>query len=123
LKPRVKRLGDFASQGRYFFTDEVEYDQSAVDKHLGEDMVEHLHALDAAFAQLPTFDVAAVEDALRFTAGSRSVKAATLIHAVRVAVTGKTVSPGLFEVLALLGRDTVHRRLIAAVQLASPSRS
>ena len=123
LKPRAKRLGDFVSQGRYFFTDEVEYDQSAVDKHLGEDMAGHLHALDAAFAQLPTFEMTAIEEALRSTADARSVKAATLIHAVRVAVTGKTVSPGLFEVLALLGRDTVHRRLVAAVQLASPSRS
>jgi glutamyl-tRNA synthetase len=123
LKPRAKRLGDFASQGRFFFADEVEYDQAAVDKYLGEDMVEHLQALDAAFAGLVTFDVATIEMALRSTADARSVKAASLIHAVRVAVTGKTVSPGLFEVLALLGRAVVHRRLMTAVQLASPSRS
>src|SRR3989442_1403711 len=123
LKPRAKRLGDFVSQGRYFFTDEVEYDQSAVDKHLGEDMAGHLHALDAAFAQLPTFEMTAIEEALRSTADARSVKAATLIHAVRVAVTGKTVSPGLFEVLALLGRDTVHRRCIGVGPLAPPPRS
>ena len=57
------------------------------------------------------FDPASTEAALRATAEARGVKAATLIHAVRVAVTGKTVSPGLFEVLALLGRDRVHARL------------
>jgi glutamyl-tRNA synthetase len=86
-------------------------------------MVEHLQALDAAFAELATFDAAAIEVALRSTADARSVKPASLIHAVRVAVTGKTVSPGLFEVLALLGRHVVRRRLTAAIQLASPSRS
>jgi len=46
------------------------------------------------------------------------VKAATLIHAARVAVTGKTVSPGLFEVLGLLGRERVLSRLRAAAELA-----
>jgi glutamyl-tRNA synthetase len=49
------------------------------------------------------------------------VKAATLIHAMRVTVTGKSVSPGLFEVLALLGRDRVHARSIRAMgQIDAP---
>ena len=43
------------------------------------------------------------------------VKAGALIHAVRVALTGKTVSPGLFEVMALLGRDRVRQRVKAAL--------
>jgi glutamyl-tRNA synthetase len=47
------------------------------------------------------------------------VKAATLIHAVRVAVTGKTASPGLFEVLALVGRDRTRARIAAALRLVS----
>ena len=46
------------------------------------------------------------------------MKAALFIHAVRVTVTGKAVSPGLFEVLALLGRDEVRRRFRTAVELA-----
>ena len=90
--------------------DAVEYDQAAVEKHLrAEGMAEHLAALDAAFARLADFDPASIEAALRALAEARGVKAATLIHAVRVAVTGKTVSPGLFEVLALLGRERVAR--------------
>jgi glutamyl-tRNA synthetase len=47
------------------------------------------------------------------------VKAASLIHAVRVAITGKTVSPGLFEVAALVGRQRVSARLRAAIALAA----
>ncbi len=124
LKPRAKRLDDFVAQGRVFFADGVEYDPAAVDKHLRADaMRDHLLAVAAAFDALPSFDVVATEAALRDTAEARGVKAASLIHAVRVAVTGKTASPGLFEVLALLGRDLVRTRLAAAIALASRSGS
>jgi glutamyl-tRNA synthetase len=120
LKPRAHRLGDFVSQGRFFFTDAVEYDAAAIDKHLRVDgMREHLAAIEAAFLELGAFDPASLETAVRLVADARGVKAAVLIHAVRVAVTGKTVSPGLFEVLALIGRARVRTRLDAATQLIS----
>src|SRR3989442_1469164 len=116
LKPRAKGLDDFGAHGRLFFVGAVEFDATAVDKHLRVPGISaHLGALDAAFGELPTFDPASTEQALRATAESRGVKAASLIHAVRVAVTGKTVSPGLFEVLALVGRDKIRARLRAAV--------
>jgi glutamyl-tRNA synthetase len=51
------------------------------------------------------------EASLRRVAEARGLKAGTLIHAVRVAVTGTTVSPGLFEVVALVGRARVRERL------------
>jgi glutamyl-tRNA synthetase len=124
LKPRAKRLEDFVTQGRLFFTDAVEYDEPAVEKHLRvPGMDEHFGALDTAFRALETFDAESSERALRAVAEARGVKAATLIHAVRVAVTGKTVSPGLFDVLTLLGRMRVHRRLEEARRLLSTSGS
>ena len=73
---------------------------------LGEDA-----PLSEALARLPTFDVVSTEAALRAVAERRGVKAAALIHAVRVAITGKTVSPGLFEVLALVGRERTRARI------------
>ena len=76
-------------------------------------------ALDAAFSGLADFDVVSTETALRGVAEARGVKAGALIHAVRVAVTGKAVSPGLFEVLALIGRARVHDRLAAARRLVA----
>src|SRR5262249_11766316 len=106
LKPRVRRLEDFVSQGRYFFSDAMEYDEPAVVKHMQPaGMDEHLSAFGAAWRALDPFDAATAEAALRVVAETRGVKAASLIHAVRVAVTGRAVSPGLFEVVALLGRD------------------
>jgi glutamyl-tRNA synthetase len=120
FRPRAKRLDEFASQSRFFFTETIEYDNGAVTKHLRvTGMDEHLAALDVAFAGLDNFDVASTEAALRAVADARGVKAASLIHAVRVAVTGKAVSPGLFEVLSLLGRQRVRARLATARQLAS----
>ena len=118
LKPRVKRLYDFVVQGRFFFVDEIEYDPQAASKHL-RGMAGDLMAFDAACGELETFDPVSIEAALRAVADGRKVKAASLIHACRVAVTGKAVSPGLFEVLALLGRILVRERLGAAIRLAA----
>jgi glutamyl-tRNA synthetase len=117
LKPRAKRLDEFATLGRFFFVDTVEYDESALARHVRADgMRTHLEALDRAFAELADFDPASTEAALRALAESRGVKAAQLIHATRVALTGRTVSPGLFEVAALLGRSRTRARLAEVVR-------
>ena len=126
FRPRAKRLDDFVTLSRFFFVDvdALAYDAAAVEKHLRTaDMDEHLAAVDAAFAALDTFDPIAIEAALRSVADARGVKAASLIHAVRVAMTGKTVSPGLFEVLSLLGRARVHDRLVEARRVGATSAS
>jgi glutamyl-tRNA synthetase len=118
LKPRAKRLGDFLVHGRFFFEDAVEYDTAAVQKHVRvEGMADHLAAVRRSLHELPSYDVESIETAVRAVAQGRDVKAATLIHAIRVAVTGKAVSPGLFEVLALVGRDRARARLNAAIEL------
>jgi glutamyl/glutaminyl-tRNA synthetase len=124
LKPRARRLHDFVELGRFFFADTVEFDAAAVEKHLrAEGTREHLLALDAAFSELETFDPASTEAALRAVADARGVKAASLIHALRVTVTGKLTSPGLFETLTLIGRERVRMRIAAAVQLVSTPRA
>jgi glutamyl-tRNA synthetase len=112
LKPRAKRLEDFVTLGQYLFSDDIVYDEAAVEKHLkAEGMAAHLRAIDDALSALDAFDPASLETALRAVADARGVKAGTLIHAVRAAVTGRTATPGLFEVLSLLGRDRVRKRL------------
>jgi glutamyl-tRNA synthetase len=124
LRPRAKRLDEFASLGRFFFTDAIEYEDASVAKHLlSAGMAAHLEALGAALAGLAGFEPSSIEGTLRAVAEAGGVKAATLIHATRVAMTGRSVSPGLFEVVALLGRDRAAARIEAAVRLISSSHS
>ncbi len=117
IRPRARRLTDFAEQARPLLEEPVEYDPAAVEKHLSAaDLARHLDALVRTLRATTPFDEPHVEAAVRGTAAERGTKAGTLIHATRVAVTGRTTSPGLFEVLVLLGRDrTVARveRLLA----------
>jgi len=112
LRPRAKRLTEFAEQATPLLREPVEYEQAAVDKHLSvPDLRGHVAALADALASLQSFDEASVEAAVRGTATDRGIKAGPLIHATRVAVTGRTASPGLFEVLAWLGQARTCARL------------
>ena len=110
--PRVRRLGDFAGQLEPFLANAVTYDPAAVDKHLNTAGLEgHVSALADVFEGLTPFDERTSEEALRRLADARGVKAGALIHATRVALTGRAVSPGLFEVAALVGQPRVVARL------------
>jgi glutamyl-tRNA synthetase len=112
FQPRLKRLTQFADDARFLLGEVGEWDEAAVEKHLrGAVAAGHVAALEAALSSLPAWDAAAIEAAVRGTAAERGVKAGALIHATRVAVTGKAVSPGLFEVLELLGRERTLARL------------
>jgi glutamyl-tRNA synthetase len=112
LRPRAKRLTDFVEQGRPLVVDAVEYEPEAVEKNLAApDLAGHVTALVEALGQTAPFNEAEVEAAVRGTATARGIRAGALIHATRVAVTGRTASPGLFEVLAWLGPERTHKRL------------
>ena len=113
LRPRAKRVTDFVDQARPFLVDTVEYDPEAVAKHLSvSGLHDHVAELVSALRTLSPFDESHVEAAVRGTASERGLKAGNLIHATRVGVTGRTTSPGLFEVLVLLGRDRTVDRLL-----------
>ena len=112
VKPRAKKLADIVPQLRPFITEAIDRDPAAVAKHLSApDLGPHLSAWRERLASVSPFDPATIEAALRALADERGIKAGTLIHATRVAVTGQAVSPGVFEVVALVGRDRVLRRL------------
>jgi glutamyl/glutaminyl-tRNA synthetase len=87
-----------------------------VAKHLDKPEVRTvIEALPAAFDRAGAPSTANLETALRSHAEHHGMKGAALIHATRVAVTGRAVSPGLFEVLELLGPDRVRARIHGAL--------
>jgi glutamyl-tRNA synthetase len=111
LRPRAKKLTDFPDQLRPFFEEPTSYAADAVKKHLSmPGTKEHVLALKDAYATAE-WNEASLENVLRELADQRTVKAGMLIQAARIAMTGRMVSPGLFEMLVLLGRDAVLRRL------------
>ena len=112
LKPRAKKLNEFIDQLAPFFVNPSAYDGDGVRKHLAApEAPAHVQALRDTFASIAVWDEPTLEGELRALAESRGVKAGTLIHAARLATTGRMVSPGIFEMLALLGRDRVLTRL------------
>jgi glutamyl-tRNA synthetase len=120
FKPRIKRLDQFAHEARPLLAEAIDYDEAAVGKHLKPDVLDALGDLAAAFDR-SEFTPPALESELRRLADARRLKAAALIHATRVAVTGRAASPGLFETLELAGRERVVRRLRTAIARVSSS--
>jgi glutamyl/glutaminyl-tRNA synthetase len=119
FKPRIRKLDQFGHEARPLLAADVTYEPDAVAKHIKPEVLPALEALGAAFGVLASFTAEPLETALRRVAETRQIKAAALIHATRVAVTGRTVSPGLFDMLELAGRERVLERLGRAPALAS----
>ena len=114
MQPRMKTLTALPVEGRYFFDpgDELDYDRDGVKKHLrGDATSAALRALALRWAALPEWTTDALESTLRAVAEENGLTGGALIHPVRLAVTGRTASPGLFEVVTLLGRERTLARI------------
>lgn len=116
MKERCKLLTDFAEQGSYFFTDRFEYEQKGIDKHFSEPQVkDKLQAWHDILGRTEPFNVENLEQALRDLADKLDVKAAGLIHPTRLALSGTTKGPSLFDMMGLLGKETCLKRLKKAI--------
>lgn len=114
---RTKTLNDIPRNCSFFFTDDIAYDSAAVEKRLRKPgAVETLDAVAKAFEALPEFTEEATEHVIRAMAEEKGGMGA-LVHPIRVAVSGLSEGPGLFEMLALLGRERVLTRIRKAQTL------
>jgi glutamyl-tRNA synthetase len=75
-----------------------------------------LRAVQARLDGIPVFDVRSVEEAVRVTAEQRGVGSGKIIHPLRLALTGVSQGPGLFELMTVLGKETCLRRIGQALQ-------
>ncbi|MBN2008667.1 glutamate--tRNA ligase [candidate division KSB1 bacterium] len=118
LKTRMKLLTDFISLGSYFFNDPGGYDQKAQDKHWhGDNVAEIISDIITILDKLDKFDVQQLEAEIREYAIDHGFGLGAVIHPIRLALTGSGASPGMFEVIALLGKPVVLRRLKKALNV------
>ena len=111
-KERTRTLEDLAGAYKIFFGDTLEYDEKAVEKYLKKPNSKDIIAkCKAVIEGLSSYDKHSIEEAYRKLADDMKVKPAELIHPTRVAISGRTVGAGLFDMMEILGRDTVLARL------------
>ncbi|MGI6567006.1 MAG: glutamate--tRNA ligase [Firmicutes bacterium] len=119
LQSRIRTLGEFVPSSRYFFEDDIEYDPAAVDKILVRDYVPGMFAmLVEKLMQVEPFTEANIEQVFLEVQENVGRKLGDVIQPVRVAVTGTRVSPGMYEVLAALGRPRTLERLKVGAEMA-----
>jgi glutamyl-tRNA synthetase len=120
VQPKIKHLSDVPAWTRFFFSDDFPTDPEAERKVLGKDGARgRIEALIAALRGVSPWDHASIEACLKETAAMLGVKAGELVHPARIAVSGRPVGPGLYEMLEILGRERVLARMEAAAGRAA----
>ncbi len=117
MQSRVKVFEEAPAMTSFFFLDDYPFDPRAVRKRLerpGADVL--LEELLKRWEGLPRFDAETLEASLREIAAERDLSAGALIHPVRVAVSGLSTGPGLFDMLECLGRERSLARIRRAVE-------
>jgi glutamyl-tRNA synthetase len=114
---RFKTLEDFVVQTRFFFTDDIEYDEAAVKKFFGKDGVANLlKESHTELSKLDGFDIEKLEACLRTLTEKYKIGFGKLAQPLRVAITGRSVSAGIFETMELLGKEKTLKRLEYSVK-------
>ncbi|MEZ6065599.1 MAG: glutamate--tRNA ligase [Planctomycetaceae bacterium] len=118
LGDRLKLFGDILRYDEYFVDDDqMPFDEKAFDKRIRkpEDAVPLLREYRAQLAAAETFDAPSLDAALHAWVESKGIQMGQIIHALRVATTGKPAGPGMFDCLALLGKERCLARIDRAI--------
>jgi len=111
LNQRAKTLVEMAEKSAFFFKKEVEFDEKARNKFLTEDARPLLEKVIAGFSTLDDFSAENIETLFKKIVEEEGMKLGKLAQPVRVALTGTTVSPGIYDVILLLGKEETLKRL------------
>ncbi len=119
LQPRAKTLKDMAQQARIFLvgSKDLEYDEKAVEKFLTPEARELLATFREQLAGLDSFDEESLDKLGHGFIEAQGIKFKAIAQPIRVSITGVTASPGLFETMAVLGRDETLARMDRALSL------
>jgi len=125
-KDRLKFLSHIGELTAYFFQERIDFIPLAAQRYLQPpDTKERLRMLMEGLEALPVFTPSEIEKVFQDLMGKLKIKLGDLVHPVRVVLTGRTVSPGIYDVIALLGKETTCRRIqkaMACLPLSSPTK-
>ena len=117
VRQRVRTLDEIVEASRYFFHDFDSYDEAGVRKHFDrDDAIPILEAVAEALARVEPWTQAAIEQALRQLAERLGVGTGRVFHPTRLAVSGRTVGPGVFDVICWVGRQRCLERIARAIE-------
>lgn len=117
VRDRVKNLCEVADACNYFFIDDFPYDEQGIKEHFQKEGAgEVLKEIAAALEEVEPFEVENIKSALKQLSKKMGLKMAQVNLPLRLAVTGRTMGPDLFEIIALLGKEKVTERLYRACE-------
>jgi glutamyl-tRNA synthetase len=116
LKERAKTLLELAHSLRFYIVEDTGYDEKAKAKFLNQKSLPYLIDVLDAFKKVDSFIAPEIEKVFSALVEKHNIKLGNLAQPVRVAVTGKAESPGIFEVLEILGKEKVLKRLEKAIK-------
>jgi glutamyl-tRNA synthetase len=111
FKGRMSTLLDFLEWTDFLFVEDVHIEDESKEKHLSQDRSKEFALLADALNGLPEFSTKSAEEAFRQVVSQLNIAAGDLVHPVRVALTGRSVGPGLFETMTVLGKERTVTRL------------
>ena len=116
LQKRAKTLVELANSLRYYIAEDVEYNEKAKAKFLNEKSLPYLKELKEGIESISDFSALELEKVFKSIVDKHGIKLGALAQPVRVAMTGGAESPGIFEVLEVLGKEKTLKRLERAIR-------
>jgi len=121
MKERVTFVKDFIYNCRYFYEAPKEFEQKAIEKNWKEDTPALLLRLKEEFEKLNSPSKEDFENALTRIAEELNIGKGKLIHPLRLAVSGQSTGPGVFDILFILGKEEILNRIMYAIEKIKPS--
>jgi glutamyl-tRNA synthetase len=115
LQPRSKTLADMAEAALFYYQSDIVYDEKAAKKFLKSAALDPLKILADKLEALEDYAQSGLEDVFKAVMDETGLKLGKIAQPVRVALTGRTASPGIFEIIAILGKERVVPRLRKAI--------
>jgi len=117
MQGRIKNFSQFIDYADYFFVDKINIEPQAFQNVLSKEGVpDILQALQEKLSSLEYWNEENIENTVREVASSLQIKGGQIIHPTRVALSGKKVGPGLFELMVVLSQDKIIKRLKEAIE-------